>query len=293
MASGVCDAAAWSRRPRSPRTGARWAARRRTRSPPYSASCRWSCSARTARPARSGCWPWCEDLVTCSPLPVSAQPNAGQPRRVGRPPDFEFSVDGSYFARYLRRFAEAGAALVGGCCGTTPTHIEAAVAQLAGAAAPAPARGRGAPRPALAAARPTAGAGTGPGWPGRPAGPRRLRDRRRDRGAGRRRRQPDHGHRAGAAAEQGVDLVAVTAPEHPRAHRDASRPGAAPAAARRGRGHGDDDDLGQDHHDPAGRPARRARARHPRRHLRGRRARRCSATTRRWTASGRSTRPAW
>ncbi len=47
-----------------------------------------------------------EDLVTCSPLPVSAQPNAGQPRRVGDR-DFESSVDGSYVARYLRWFAEA------------------------------------------------------------------------------------------------------------------------------------------------------------------------------------------
>ena len=71
-----------------------------------------------------------ENLVQYSSLPVSAQPNAGQPRRVGQR-RFEFSIDGSYFARYLRRFAEAGAALVGGCCGTTPTHIEAAAVGLA------------------------------------------------------------------------------------------------------------------------------------------------------------------
>ncbi len=71
-----------------------------------------------------------EDLVRYASLPVSAQPNAGQPRRVGHR-RFEFSVDGSYFARYLRRFAEAGVALVGGCCGTTPTHIRAAAHALA------------------------------------------------------------------------------------------------------------------------------------------------------------------
>ncbi|MGE5289215.1 MAG: bifunctional homocysteine S-methyltransferase/methylenetetrahydrofolate reductase [Micromonosporaceae bacterium] len=71
-----------------------------------------------------------EDLVRYASLPVSAQPNAGQPRRVGER-RFEFSIDGSYFARYLRRFAEAGAALVGGCCGTTPPHIGAAAAELA------------------------------------------------------------------------------------------------------------------------------------------------------------------
>ena len=111
-----------------------------------------------------------EDLVTCSPLPVSAQPNAGQPRRVGDR-DFEFSVDGSYFARYLRRFAEAGAALVGGCCGTTPTHIEAAVAQLAGLRA-APPRAAAGQRHKQPGGRPAHRLGRGPaplawppGWP--------------------------------------------------------------------------------------------------------------------------------
>jgi methionine synthase I (cobalamin-dependent)/5,10-methylenetetrahydrofolate reductase len=66
-----------------------------------------------------------EDLVRYSSVPVSAQPNAGQPRRVGAR-TFEFSIDGGYFARYLGRFAAAGVTIVGGCCGTTPTHIRAA-----------------------------------------------------------------------------------------------------------------------------------------------------------------------
>ena len=157
-----------------------------------------------------------EDLVTCSPLPVSAQPNAGQPRRVGDR-DFEFSVDGSYFARYLRRFAEAGAALVGGCCGTTPTHIEAAVAQLAGLrAAPPRRRQRRNPwRPP----GPPPGAGTGPaGLAARLA--------RGDFVIAAEITVPDDGVASRttdtvlALREQGVDLVAVTAPEHPRAHRD-------------------------------------------------------------------------
>jgi methionine synthase / methylenetetrahydrofolate reductase(NADPH) len=70
-----------------------------------------------------------EDLVRYSSVPVSAQPNAGQPRRVG-PRTFEFSIDGGYFARYLGRFADAGVTLVGGCCGTTPTHVRAAAEAL-------------------------------------------------------------------------------------------------------------------------------------------------------------------
>jgi len=77
-----------------------------------------------------------EDLVRYSSVPVSAQPNAGQPRRTG-PRSFEFSIDGGYFARYFRRFAEAGVSLVGGCCGTTPAHIRAAV----GAVLPDPGAG--------------------------------------------------------------------------------------------------------------------------------------------------------
>jgi homocysteine S-methyltransferase len=66
-----------------------------------------------------------QDLVRYASVPVSAQPNAGQPRRTGAR-SFEFSIDGGYFARYFRRFAEAGVSLVGGCCGTTPAHIQAA-----------------------------------------------------------------------------------------------------------------------------------------------------------------------
>ncbi|HEY7486697.1 MAG TPA: bifunctional homocysteine S-methyltransferase/methylenetetrahydrofolate reductase [Streptosporangiaceae bacterium] len=71
-----------------------------------------------------------EDLIRYTSLPVSAQPNAGQPRMLGHR-RFEFNIDGTYFARYLRRFAEAGVGLVGGCCGTTPTHIRVAAEGIA------------------------------------------------------------------------------------------------------------------------------------------------------------------
>ncbi len=72
-----------------------------------------------------------EALVPHTSLPVSAQPNAGLPRRVaGR--RFEYNVDGVYFARYARRLVEAGAALVGGCCGTTPAQIQAAAREISG-----------------------------------------------------------------------------------------------------------------------------------------------------------------
>jgi methionine synthase / methylenetetrahydrofolate reductase(NADPH) len=96
-----------------------------------------------------------EDLVRYSNVPVSAQPNAGQPRRVGAR-SFEFSIDGGYFARYLGRFADAGVTLVGGCCGTTPTHIQAAAEAVRarsgpGTEASAVPRGRAKAAPAGAA----------------------------------------------------------------------------------------------------------------------------------------------
>ncbi len=72
-----------------------------------------------------------EALVPHTHLPVSAQPNAGLPRRVGSR-RFEYSADDQYFARYARRLVEAGAVLVGGCCGTTPSQIQAAAAELGG-----------------------------------------------------------------------------------------------------------------------------------------------------------------
>jgi homocysteine S-methyltransferase len=107
-----------------------------------------------------------EDLVRYSAVPVSAQPNAGQPRRTG-PRSFEFAIDGGYFSRYLTRFADAGVTLVGGCCGTTPTHIRAVADVLraqvpAQASAPVVARpGTGRPGQAGTGETPAAGLGAG------------------------------------------------------------------------------------------------------------------------------------
>src|SRR5260370_996014 len=70
-------------------------------------------------------------MVPHTTLPVSAQPNAGLPRRVaGR--RFEYNIDGAYFARYARRLVGAGAALVGRGGGATPAQIQAPARTLAG-----------------------------------------------------------------------------------------------------------------------------------------------------------------
>jgi homocysteine S-methyltransferase len=63
-------------------------------------------------------------LSACTTIPLSAQPNAGLPRMVGRR-RFQYALHNDYFARHARLYAELGASIVGGCCGTTPEHIVA------------------------------------------------------------------------------------------------------------------------------------------------------------------------
>jgi methionine synthase / methylenetetrahydrofolate reductase(NADPH) len=158
-----------------------------------------------------------ESLVRYSTLPVSAQPNAGQPRKVGHR-RFEFSIDATYFARYLRRFAEAGAAMVGGCCGTTPTHIEAAAANVSDLPVPGP---RASTRP-----RPPRPARAAPGAGGASTGTGILAGRlaARDFVVAAEIPAPDGGaipaETVTALRGQGLDLFTVTSPENPRAHRD-------------------------------------------------------------------------
>jgi homocysteine S-methyltransferase len=55
--------------------------------------------------------------------PVAAFPNPGLPQLVDGKVRFRRDVD--HFALYGRKLAEAGARLVGGCCGTTPDHVRA------------------------------------------------------------------------------------------------------------------------------------------------------------------------
>ncbi|MBI3030521.1 MAG: bifunctional homocysteine S-methyltransferase/methylenetetrahydrofolate reductase [Candidatus Rokubacteria bacterium] len=56
-------------------------------------------------------------------LPVSIQPNAGLPSRVGE--RLIYLSSPAYMAEYAGKMLEAGARIVGGCCGTTPDHIRA------------------------------------------------------------------------------------------------------------------------------------------------------------------------
>ena len=54
-------------------------------------------------------------------VPLLAKPNAGMPRLVGL--NTVFDMEAGAFAAEGKKLIEAGANLLGGCCGTTPAHI--------------------------------------------------------------------------------------------------------------------------------------------------------------------------
>lgn len=56
------------------------------------------------------------------------KPNAGWPEQVGG--RIMYPAEAEYFGEYALTFCEAGASVVGGCCGTTPAHIAAMRAAL-------------------------------------------------------------------------------------------------------------------------------------------------------------------
>jgi homocysteine S-methyltransferase len=72
--------------------------------------------------------------------PLSVMPNAGYPTIVHGRNVYLSSPD--YLREYAGAFVEAGAAIVGGCCGTTPEHVRAMAKAVTGRkrAAAAPAR---------------------------------------------------------------------------------------------------------------------------------------------------------
>jgi 5-methyltetrahydrofolate--homocysteine methyltransferase len=63
------------------------------------------------------------ELAAASNLPVMIQPNAGPPRLEGGRAVYDLS--GAAFAEGPEAVILAGAAIVGGCCGTGPEHIRA------------------------------------------------------------------------------------------------------------------------------------------------------------------------
>ena len=72
--------------------------------------------------------PFLQELADASPLPALVYPNAGLPDELGA-----YRDDAEAMAAVIGDFARAGMVnLVGGCCGTTPAHIAAMSAAVAG-----------------------------------------------------------------------------------------------------------------------------------------------------------------
>ena len=70
--------------------------------------------------------PIVEELCRWTTLPVIVKPNAGLPDPVTN--TYNFTPE--KFAACIRPFAEMGAVVFGGCCGTTPAHIRAAASLM-------------------------------------------------------------------------------------------------------------------------------------------------------------------
>ncbi len=62
-------------------------------------------------------------------IPVLAKPNAGVPV-IDENGNAVYSMSPETFAGYMQTLAEAGASLIGGCCGTTPDFIRAVAKQM-------------------------------------------------------------------------------------------------------------------------------------------------------------------
>ena len=73
--------------------------------------------------------PLVPELVRYATRPVMVQPNAGRPAMRDGVTYYEQTAE--EFALFVPRLFGAGAAIVGGCCGTSPEFIAAAAASMA------------------------------------------------------------------------------------------------------------------------------------------------------------------
>ncbi|MCH5353472.1 MAG: homocysteine S-methyltransferase family protein [Acutalibacter sp.] len=69
-------------------------------------------------------------------LPIIVNPNAGLPREQDGKTIYDISSQ--EFAEHMEALLHAGAQIIGGCCGTTPEHIAAAIQRCQGKPAPIP-----------------------------------------------------------------------------------------------------------------------------------------------------------
>lgn len=72
-----------------------------------------------------------QNMSRIAQVPVIAKPNAGLPL-IDEKGNASYSMGPAEFARNMRKLTEAGASIVGGCCGTTPEYIRKMKHELEG-----------------------------------------------------------------------------------------------------------------------------------------------------------------
>lgn len=65
---------------------------------------------------------WLEMSRSMTKLPISVMPNAGKPKNIDGRNIYLTSPE--YLGEYAKHYIQAGANIIGGCCGTTPEHIK-------------------------------------------------------------------------------------------------------------------------------------------------------------------------
>lgn len=63
-----------------------------------------------------------KEMKRYATVPIIAKPNAGLPQLIND--ETVFTMESEEFARETVRLVEAGAGIIGGCCGTTPIHLK-------------------------------------------------------------------------------------------------------------------------------------------------------------------------
>ncbi|WP_125152163.1 homocysteine S-methyltransferase family protein [Clostridium rectalis] len=67
--------------------------------------------------------PLVDELINYSEIPIIVQPNAGIPKLNKNHQSYDITCEN--FSSIMKTFAQKGISILGGCCGTTPSHIKA------------------------------------------------------------------------------------------------------------------------------------------------------------------------
>lgn len=65
------------------------------------------------------------ELASLTSLPIWAKPNAGLPVLNPETAETEYAITPAQMAEFASQYIQAGARIVGGCCGSTPEHVHA------------------------------------------------------------------------------------------------------------------------------------------------------------------------